>query len=1313
MNKTQKTIFSVFAVFLFFFVVNTASAALCQGKWTANNGIALTINNGQSAEFEYTVQAVTTRNGRYSINLYRDNTIIHTYINNQPTVNNGAGGYITVMPSHYGNIAGNYKVVIYATDDFGSYSFTITLKINPTTGPLTLICNANPVSGNAPLNVLFTATASGGSGTYTNYAWNFGDGTNGNGNPITHTYSAGTYIPAVTVTDSAGNTASANCPTITVSASGLVHNLAVYGTFPTSPQNEGTYSWFASVQNRGDFTENSVLRFYINGVEQTDCAVLITNLAAGATSNMYSCTRYFTAGIYTLSVHVDQVVGETDLADNTANYNFVVNQITNPLTVVCNANPVSGNAPLNVLFTATASGGSGTYTNYAWNFGDGSNQNTNVNSVTHTYNAGIYNPTITVTDSLGNTASANCPTINVTPVVNPLAVTINATPISGLAPLTVQFNSTVTGGIQPYYYNWNFADGSTSALPNPIHTFDLPGTYNVVLTVTDSAGNTASDNIIITVTGALNVSELECFPNVIVGNLQACTLRVTLQGTSIPVADANVRLYDLSNDTFYGNCITDVISGSCVVIYPVNNLGTFTVYATAERPGYISDLDKTPTFTYNVLPNIYTISNLKIYNDTFITEDYDFFRNETMYVRFQVLDSNNNSVNDLVNSVTLVSQPGGREQLSVYPVQEPNWYRYYGIIPRTHDFLGDSQVFVISLNTNNNSGVQQVVSLIIRNNPPRIIGLPNTIELNNTIQIDLSQYEFDVEDTAENLTWSFSGVDPNIITATINGKILTLVPISVGDDRLTLTLRDLDGATASQDFLVSVRNITQNNTIPVITVDLTPDIPYDNDDLYCYGRVFDPDNDLITANYQIIVSDNNGERIYSSGNVSCNISNAANYYDCSATFVPNTATTPGETWTCIMQPFDGHIQGAQVSDFVIIGEGNSTRIHNLAVDANFPVNPQSPGNITWYANVRNTGDYTENSQLRFFVDGVELTNCGYNLILTPGATTVNLPCTHYFAGGTYNLLVSVDPVANETNLFDNNATSTLIVSGNHTLNVRCEVDPVSGNVPLKVGFRGYVTGTSPQQVTYDYFWDFGDEITGRGEIVEHIYRTTGIFYPILTVRDSLGNFGTANCHSITVNQNLNNTLNVLITANPRNGKAPLKVDFTSTVTGGSGIYSYRWEFDDGIISTARNPTHTYRNNGRYAVRFYVTDSQGRTGFASILITVEDDNNNYELAIKSIDLYGAHGDIKTGDDLESIVSLKNYGPVLKDVKIAVTIMDLGLRKTIGPFDIASGAVVSKNLILELPEGVSGEYDVEIAVSNDFLTKRAYRTIVINP
>ncbi|MBQ0720656.1 MAG: DUF3466 family protein [Gammaproteobacteria bacterium] len=88
------------------------------------------------------------------------------------------------------------------------------------------------------------------------------------------------------------------------------------------------------------------------------------------------------------------------------------------------------------------------------------------------------------------------------PVENqpPVAV-VSATPTSGKAPLVVSFDS--TGSIDPegaaLNYSWDFMDGSSGTSANPSHEFILPGTYPVILTVTDDQGSQASSSIKITV----------------------------------------------------------------------------------------------------------------------------------------------------------------------------------------------------------------------------------------------------------------------------------------------------------------------------------------------------------------------------------------------------------------------------------------------------------------------------------------------------------------------------------------------------------------------------------------------------------------------------------------------------------------------------------------------------------------------------------------------------------------------------------------------------------------------------------------------
>ena len=81
----------------------------------------------------------------------------------------------------------------------------------------------------------------------------------------------------------------------------------------------------------------------------------------------------------------------------------------------------------------------------------------------------------------------------------PLSLSIQADVTSGKVPLTVNFTSQVTGGSTPYSYSWDFGDGSTSTLAEPVHTFETSGNYRVILTVTDMDGDTDADTLFIDV----------------------------------------------------------------------------------------------------------------------------------------------------------------------------------------------------------------------------------------------------------------------------------------------------------------------------------------------------------------------------------------------------------------------------------------------------------------------------------------------------------------------------------------------------------------------------------------------------------------------------------------------------------------------------------------------------------------------------------------------------------------------------------------------------------------------------------------------
>ena len=126
---------------------------------------------------------------------------------------------------------------------------------------------------------------------------------------------------------------------------------------------------------------------------------------------------------------------------------------------------------------------SGVIDSWSWNFGDGvlsTDQNP-----THTYTAaGLYTVSLIVSGANGSDTEIKADYIT----VNALAPIsdFEATPLSGNAPLLVNFTSLSTGEIDSYF--WEFGDGGNSLEQNAVYQYLTPGNYTVSLTVTGVGG---------------------------------------------------------------------------------------------------------------------------------------------------------------------------------------------------------------------------------------------------------------------------------------------------------------------------------------------------------------------------------------------------------------------------------------------------------------------------------------------------------------------------------------------------------------------------------------------------------------------------------------------------------------------------------------------------------------------------------------------------------------------------------------------------------------------------------------------------------
>lgn len=187
------------------------------------------------------------------------------------------------------------------------------------------------------------------------------------------------------------------------------------------------------------------------------------------------------------------------------------------------ASKTSGNAPLTVNFTGSATGGTGTFT-YSWDFGDKTSSSSQ--NPSHQYSSpGTYTAKLTVND--GNRKAEK--TLTITATTPPLSASPSASPNSGKPPLTVNLTANVTGGTKPYIYDWDFGDGTASSVSqNPPHTYSEAGTYSVVFTVKDAKNKQFSKTL--TVTSRISESTVSTNPK-LEWTKDNETFKIALEGT--------------------------------------------------------------------------------------------------------------------------------------------------------------------------------------------------------------------------------------------------------------------------------------------------------------------------------------------------------------------------------------------------------------------------------------------------------------------------------------------------------------------------------------------------------------------------------------------------------------------------------------------------------------------------------------------------------------------------------------------------------------------------------------------------------------
>ena len=326
---------------------------------------------------------------------------------------------------------------------------------------VSISASTNPVD--AGQSVTFSASTSGGSGNNTFKWYVNGTAVSGAASSYTTSFSAaGTYKVYAVVTDGAGLSSTSNLVNESVNT-----DPSVSITASTNRTDAGVPVTFTEHISGG--TPPYTQEWYVNNIAVSNASSYVFNES--------------TLGSYNVSVIVKDTYGY--IGDSNVIDEIVV--ATPTVSVTYSQSPIVSES---VTISAQVHGGTGNIS-LAWTFNGGTATGRNVSYAFET--AGDRKFSIAITDTYGNGTVYK--TTQYFTVYVSLKITVSASPKTGNAPLTVDFDAEALGGTS-YLWAWNFGNGNTSDSQSAENIFSA-GNYTVTLTVTDSAGVTGNASVYI------------------------------------------------------------------------------------------------------------------------------------------------------------------------------------------------------------------------------------------------------------------------------------------------------------------------------------------------------------------------------------------------------------------------------------------------------------------------------------------------------------------------------------------------------------------------------------------------------------------------------------------------------------------------------------------------------------------------------------------------------------------------------------------------------------------------------------------------
>ncbi len=431
-------------------------------------------------------------------------------------------------PTHTYASDGNYPVTLIATNDCGSvvYDDVVEISTGNVTAP-TANFSAATTTGCAPFTANFNNLSS---PNATSWNWSFSGGNPSSStsqNPPSVSYSTpGTYTVILVATNAAGNSTQIETDYIVVNTDPTaVFTSNIAGSlvsFSNTSANADTYMWSfgdgtSSMETFPSHTYMADGSYTVTLTSTNDCGtasstqniVIVTPPTAGFMADALSGCAPFTVNYSDLSSPNTTNWAWTfpgGTPNTSTDQNPVIEYSTpgaySVILTVSNAAGVNTTSEIGYInisdvpsanFSSNISGTSINLFNtstgansYLWDFGDG---NTSVDlNPNHTYvNDGTYTVTLTATNNCGSVTTTETVVIATAP-----SAAFSADVAEGCAPLMVSYNNQSSANATAW--SWNFPGGTPAASTdqNPVVIYSTSGTYDVTLTVSNTAGTDVS-----------------------------------------------------------------------------------------------------------------------------------------------------------------------------------------------------------------------------------------------------------------------------------------------------------------------------------------------------------------------------------------------------------------------------------------------------------------------------------------------------------------------------------------------------------------------------------------------------------------------------------------------------------------------------------------------------------------------------------------------------------------------------------------------------------------------------------------------------